>query len=322
MIHGGLQWINGKPNTYIKDFSVNLNPLGVPNFIKELLEDAIRKEVYRFYPDDYKYLKSVIAEVFNVNPSYVGVFNGSTQVLRLLDPMVVPEPNFSEYKRIDSYYAEEKKEEFIYRLDKRYPKIIASNPNNPTGSCIPLSDVIDYLSDKSHYLVLDEAYIDISFCSSSKTLIEEYKNLLIVSTFTKSFAVPGLRLGFAIGKDANKLESLAYPWRIDSITYYAFSSLDPKEIKSYFSGSKAKVYSLIRKYWDVLKGVKKYKTTAPFMLVEFKKPSRIINSILYKHDITIRLPDGFRGLRETHARLALRDDIEALYDMLVMENLI
>ncbi len=321
MTHGGVPWSFGKPNNIIKDFSVNLNPLGVPDFIKELVNEAVRNEVYSFYPDDYKSLKIKIAEVFNVNPSYVGVFNGSTQAIKLLEPMAVPEPNFSEYNRLVSYYAIENQDEFFYVLDKSYKKIITSNPVNPTGYCIPKKEIVSFLSS-GNYLVLDEAFTDISLCETSKDLVEEFDNLLIISSFTKSLSVPGLRLGFIIGKQAEKVEKLAYPWRIDSITYYVFSNVNPDEIRRYFVKSKSVVDNLIQKYMSLLKGVKKYKTTSPYILVEFNKPAVEINKILNLRGYAIRTPQGFKGLRATHARLALRFDIDSLYEVLVMENLI
>jgi histidinol-phosphate aminotransferase len=315
MYHGGSNWISGEPPS-IKDFSVNLNPLGTPKFIEELLIEAIKKKVYQFYPDDYNSLKTKIAEIYNVNPEHIGVFNGSIEAIRLLpEKYSVPEPNFSEYPRADSYRCLEKDNEYLCKLQGR--KVITSNPINPTGYCFSKEEILSFISN-SEELILDEVFSDISLCESAIDLIDDFNNLLIISSFTKSLAVPGLRIGFSIGKKSKDLEKRAIPWRIDSITYYVFSHLDVKEIKKYLNYSKLKIKEIKDKINNIkfINNIKLYKSTAPFMLVELPIASRIINQFLRKLGFQIREPVGFIGLRETHARIALREETYELLSII------
>jgi len=314
LIHGGSEWLGGEPPSNIKDFSVNLNPLGTPSFIEDLIIEAVKKKVYRYYPDDYKSLKHKIAEIYNVNPEYIGIFNGSIEAIRLLPKeFSVPEPNFSEYPRKSSYLCREYEDSFDCEL--KGEKVITGNPINPTGFCFSLETIERFLQD-GKILVLDEAFVDISDCESAIKLIEDYENLLIISTFTKSLSVPGLRVGFSIGKLSRSLESLALPWRINSIAYYVFSHIDADEVRRFLVQSKNAIKDLLNDLWSTKYTFKLYKTKAPFILVEFPISTSVINAELMKYNYKIREPKGFIGLRDTHARISLNYSTKELFRIL------
>ncbi|MEM0373911.1 MAG: aminotransferase class I/II-fold pyridoxal phosphate-dependent enzyme [Sulfolobaceae archaeon] len=315
MFHGGSEWLNGEPPETIKDFSVNLNPLGTPSFIEDLLFDAIKKKVYRYYPDDYKYLKEKIAEIYNTNPEYIGVYNGSIEALKLLPKIFnVPEPNFSEYPRKSSYLCEEFENSFHCKL--KGENVITGNPINPTGFCFPLEEIENFLQNNK-FLVLDEAFVDISKCESAIKLIEDYDNLLIISTFTKSLAIPGLRIGFSIGKSSREIESKTIPWRINSISYYVFSHIDAKEVRRFLTISKSEVSRLINDIESIKYNFFKiYRTTAPFILLEFPVEASLVNNELKRYNYKIREPNGFIGLRKTHARVSLNYGTKELFGIL------
>ena len=309
MKHGGVKWVKGKPEE-IKDFSVNLNPLGTPKFIKELVEEAVRKEIYTYYPpvDDYSEIKELIAEVYDISPDLVGVFNGSSEVISLLPPCSVPEPNFSEYKRLRSYLAKELEDRFEYYLPLNEECIITSNPVNPTGALINQEEIVRYLQ-AGKQLFLDESFIDLSVLDNNFKLAEEFKNLTIISSFTKSLAIPGLRLGFTVGYDSKRLEKLAPPWRINSITYYVFSNLDPKEVRRFLTMTKFHVKDLISSFSSPFKW---YKTVTSFVLIEFPVDVKVLNGVLRSRGYQIREPEGFIGLRRTHGRVSLNKETSNL----------
>lgn len=310
MKHGGVEWVHGRPKE-IEDFSVNLNPLGVPDFVKELIHDAIKNRIYEYYPDDYTGLKDNIAEIYDVNPEYIGVFNGATEAIRLLDPMVVPEPNFLEYPRKWIYFAKEEGNRFVYPLQG--DELIISNPNNPTGSKVNIDEIRQFL-DSGRYLVIDESFTDISDVQSSISLVNEYDNLLIISTFTKSFSVPGLRLGFSIGKRSVELEKKAMPWRVNSIAYYVFSNVNPKEVRSFFNRSKEFARRLREDITRKLSSLEivdvVYESFGPYVLVKFKKPVNKINEFLQKYKI--RECQNYPGLNEFFGRIAIKPSYEKL----------
>ncbi|AAK40774.1 histidinol-phosphate aminotransferase family protein [Saccharolobus solfataricus] len=310
MKHGGYPWKNGKPALDVKDFSVNLNPMGVPKFIEELINEAVKLKVYAYYPpQNLREIKGIIAEIYGVNEDLVGVFNGASEVISILDEnFTVPQPNYSEYKFHSYYFAEEHEDEFVFELNPG--RILTSNPNNPTGSLIKLDEIEEFLINEKNELILDESFIDISLAESATKLVNEFNNLTIINSFTKSLAIPGLRFGFSIGHKSKELEKRVPIWRINSITYYVISNLNPKEVRSFFVNSKIKVKEIYDKVDGVKKLFKMYKSYAPFFLVEFKIPTSLINDELIRRcKCYIRDASNFLGLRNTHARIALKNEV-------------
>ncbi|MEM1858999.1 MAG: aminotransferase class I/II-fold pyridoxal phosphate-dependent enzyme, partial [Metallosphaera sp.] len=206
-----MKWEKGRPSS-IRDFSVNLNPLGVPRFLEELVEDAVRNRVYSFYPDEYRQLKRVISDLYDVDEEMIGVFNGASEAISLLDhDFFVPEPNYQEYPRGSVYLAHEDDE---FRFTLQGQKVLTSHPNNPTGASLPREEVVSFLQE-GKTLVIDQSFADISPVDSFVDLVKEFPNLLLISSFTKAFSVPGLRIGFTIGSKSSLLERRAPPWRIN-----------------------------------------------------------------------------------------------------------
>ncbi|BBD72689.1 aspartate aminotransferase [Sulfodiicoccus acidiphilus] len=291
----------------MRDFSVNLNPLGTPKFVEELLAEAVREGVHRVYPDDYRPLKETIGELYDVPPESVGVFNGATQALLLLPPSRVPEPNFSEYRRSQSYLALEEEDEFRYPLQG--DRVITGNPVNPTGSPLDEEDVISFLSSGG-VLTLDESFADISPVRRHAKLTQEFENLLVVSSLTKMLAVPGLRIGITLGYASSQLEKLAGPWRVNSLIYYVLVNASVKEVKNFIDRSRERVSQLLAKV--VRCPLVPYRSSAPFFLARSPIPASVLNHELRKRGFVVRDASDFIGLSPRHVRVALRDDLDDL----------
>ncbi len=91
----------------------------------------------------------------------------------------------------------------INHCSEQTAMIFLANPNNPTGTCIPLNDIKYLLAHipSSTLLVLDEAYYDYAYQAGDKRsihFINEHPNLIITRTFSKVYGLAGLRLGYAI----------------------------------------------------------------------------------------------------------------------------
>jgi histidinol-phosphate aminotransferase len=78
--------------------------------------------------------------------------------------------------------------------------VIIANPNNPTGTFIPVEKIREFLKISKGLLVVDEAYIDF-FGGSSIPLIKEFDNIIITRSFSKSYSLAGLRVGLAIANE-------------------------------------------------------------------------------------------------------------------------
>ncbi len=181
---------------------------------------AANTEALRLYPDpNSDALKQSIAKVHGLTPNQVFVGNGSDEVLAHVflgllkheHPILFPDITYSFYPVYCKLYgiAFENiplSDDFSISVDDYLKKnnglnggIIFPNPNAPTGKALPLKDIEKLLqANKDSVVVIDEAYVDFG-TSSAVSLIKQYNNLLVTHTLSKSYALAGLRVGYAVG---------------------------------------------------------------------------------------------------------------------------
>jgi histidinol-phosphate aminotransferase len=157
-------------------------------------------------------LRRSIANLYGLDESYVFCGNGSDEVLALAfnaffdDDIIFPDITYSFYPVWSDLYEISYKtiplnDDFTIPVDKLIGKgVVLANPNAPTGIALGLSDIEKVLKQNpDNVVIVDEAYA-IFGAQSASPLIPEYKNLLIISTLSKSHALAGMRLGYAIGQ--------------------------------------------------------------------------------------------------------------------------
>lgn len=176
-------------------------------------------ETLRLYPDpEATALRETLARYHGVRPEQVFVGNGSDEVLAhafaaLLKqdaPLLFPDVTYSFYPVWSGLFGIDYEtvpldEAMRVRLtDYRRPAgaIILPNPNAPTGIALTCSEVATLLTEHADIpVVIDEAYVDFG-AETAIPLIAEHPNLLVVHTMSKSRALAGLRVGYAIGDTA------------------------------------------------------------------------------------------------------------------------
>jgi histidinol-phosphate aminotransferase len=181
--------------------------------IREAADDSLR-----LYPDPTsRGLRTALAASHGVGLSQVFVGNGSDEVLahafRALfkddAPVLFPDISYSFYPVFAAFFALEyqalplNKNLEIDLADYRRANggIIFANPNAPTGICLPREGIEALLQDnRDTVVVVDEAYVDFGG-DSAVALIDQYPNLLVVQTLSKSRALAGLRVGAAFGQE-------------------------------------------------------------------------------------------------------------------------
>jgi threonine-phosphate decarboxylase len=223
----------GKRTDELIDFSVNLNPLGPPK-LRSVVSDAYNS--INYYPDNrYPGLKKAAADYFHVSPENIVPGNGSSELIRLLaetiiesgDKIIIPAPTFGEYEfqcklfGADIEYVDYRQ---IMNIQPDNCKaVFLCNPNNPTGSLVNRKDVIS-LAEKCAFsgvfLIVDEAFIELCDPGESVADIAATNDFVIVlRSVTKTFAIPGLRIGFAIASPgfAGLLNNIRIHWNMNSI---------------------------------------------------------------------------------------------------------
>ena len=170
----------------------------------------------RLYPDGSSgKLCAAIANRYNVPEDNVFCGNGSDEVLALAyqafysgkTDVLTPDISYGFYPVWAQMYDTGSK---IIPLEDdcsiditKYTNgngVIIANPNAPTGLALTLSEVEQLAKNNPAGVVLiDEAYIDFSSEESAVQLTQKYENLLVVQTFSKSYSLAGLRVGFAVG---------------------------------------------------------------------------------------------------------------------------
>jgi histidinol-phosphate aminotransferase len=203
--------------------NTNENPYGPsPKAIQAM--QAELGDVLRLYPDpNADALKQTIADYYSLRSEQVFVGNGSDEVLAHIfqgllkhdRPILFPDITYSFYPVYCGLY--EVASERVALTDnykivlENYSSdnggIIFPNPNAPTGELVPLADIEALLKrNTASVVVVDEAYIDFGG-QSAAVLVDHYPNLLVTQTLSKSRALAGIRVGFALG-NASLIEAL------------------------------------------------------------------------------------------------------------------
>lgn len=195
--------------------NTNESPLGPsPKALAAIAAQAT--DDLRLYPDpEATELRATLAAYHGLTPDQVFVGNGSDEVLAhafaaLLKhdaPLLFPDISYSFYPVYSRLFGIEAQtipldDAFQVRVAdyrRRAGAIILPNPNAPTGVALPLADIQTLLADHPDApVVIDEAYVDFG-ADTAIPLIAAHDNLLVVRTFSKSRALAGLRVGYALG---------------------------------------------------------------------------------------------------------------------------
>lgn len=218
-IHGGDVYAHGGVEL---DFSVNLNPLGMPEAVRRAVQE--RAGQFDIYPDPHcRALRRALAERERVPEDYLVFGNGAADLIVRLAMAVkprqalIPAPTFSEYERAVRLsggrvrYAPLASEDG-FRVTKRYAEavrpgdeaVFLCNPNNPTGSLAEAGTVealVEACRQVGAVLVVDECFLAFTEGVSCKNLLAQYPNLIILRAFTKLYSMAGLRLGYLLCGD-------------------------------------------------------------------------------------------------------------------------
>jgi histidinol-phosphate aminotransferase len=203
---------------------------------------SITVQDFNRYPDPYQLeLKEKISQIKGVKTSRIFLGNGSDEAIDLLfrafcipekDNVILLPPTYGMYEVSASINNVEvqkvpltagfqlRTDKILDAVDKHTKIIFICSPNNPSGNKVDRDDILYLLKKFKGIVVVDEAYIDFSDEPSFTTELKNFKNLVVMQTFSKAWGLASLRLGMAFAsKDLIKiLNRIKPPYNISGLT--------------------------------------------------------------------------------------------------------
>lgn len=303
------------------DFSININPLGMPQEVMEVGVDAV--ELSAVYPDtNCSELKIALAEKYMLNSENIVCGNGAGELIFAICQGIKPKkvlitaPSFSEYKRAAMAVEAEIIEYPLYEKNSFMPEkdIIAAikevdlaflcNPHNPTGvlwkNC---RTMVKSCPDTT--IVIDECFMDfVDVPETMSTYVDKYKNLVVLNAFTKIYAMAGVRLGFCLCNKniADKIKAVLQPWNVSLIAQkMGVEALKCEDFVertiNYVNTERFRLETALK---DL--GIKFFKGSANFILIYSEID--LYNELL-EHNILIRDCSNFDNLGKGYYRIAI-----------------
>ena len=343
--HGGnIYSVDGQAENFL-DMSANINPFGLSESVKAAIINNIDGLIH--YPDPSACeLKTAIASRYRINFENIIVLNGAAEFFYLFFNVIRPKkvlivaPSFSEYERSAlaanceiKFFLTSDQDNFNINFDKltaslkseKFNCIVLASPNNPTGNLIAAENILK-LQSLVDYVMLDESFIDfIGDEKSDRYLVNDMKNLIVVQSLTKFFALPGLRLGFAIAEESliKKFELAKDVWNVNYLAQKAgVTALNDNEYicksRSWIAEEKFYIIDRLKK----ISRIKFFKPTVNFVLLKFESDQIAMNLIenFREKKILLRSCKNFRGLDGRFIRMAIRSRIENERVLNLIEN--
>lgn len=324
------------------DFSVNINPLGIPESVKKALAEAV--EDCSCYPDiRNEALKQAIHTMTGADEGSILCGNGASElfcaIMHGVKPrrIVLPVPSFSGYERAARavcaeilYYGLRKENGFcldrgiLELLTEDIDMLILANPNNPVGNRIPpglLAELLAHCRMRDIIVVLDECFIEFTQDWEQHSYLQragDFTNLMIVRSFTKIFAIPGVRLGYLVCANSSLLEKTQAQLPEWNLSVFAQKAGIAAAKETEYRRKSAGFVKAEREY--LLQGLRRmgiyvYPGTANYLFFEMLYSQNMQNlqnlqcplsEELLKHGILIRDCSDYRGLSKGYYRIAVR----------------
>lgn len=298
------------------------------------------KELITQYPSGQSIECINASRMFNdTNEEYLCVGNGAAEVIDVLGrvltgKMAVTSTVFNEYVRcfnntsiykidMDKNNYQYTKEGFISLLDD-YDTICIVNPDNPTGSFLKKEEMIKILDkalEKNKMIIFDESFIDFAnpkykYSFIENEILEKYPNLVVIKSISKSYGIPGVRLGVLATSNLDlmgKIKKYLSVWNINSYGEY-FLQIANLYKKDYIKSCE-KIYEertrLINELRKI-KGIKVYDSEANFVMCKLesydstKLAINLLDDNIFIKDLKTK--DAFKG--KNYIRLAIKTQEE------------
>lgn len=321
-------------------FDLGENSDGPPIKVLEELENIKKNpRLISEYPDsNYYKLKNKLALFYGVDIDNIAVSAGSSELIKNISKCflykrghaIYPVPSFYviensilEFGSVPIYIRLKEEENFRWTENTTNELIKTSNniiptliwlvtPNNPTGGIIPLKDILKIIQNNQNSIVIvDEVFGEyISYSASAINIFREFKNVLILRTFSKAYGMAGLRLGYCIGSKGliKILEQIRLEFPITSISERL--GIIALEDKGYLKETREKLLKRKRLIYKCLEdsNIKYIPSDTNVMLI--KHDNKNLYKELMKRGIlaAIMETEGLKG--KGYVRITIKNDEE------------
>lgn len=333
LIHGGdVYSARQKMKQEPLDFSANINPMGMPPGAVRAAADALQQCTQ--YPDPLcRELRAALAAYEGIPAEQIVCGNGAADLIFRIVAATHPqralllEPTFAEYEQalrsmdcsIAYFPLQESEgfvlpEAFLQQLTPEINLLFLCNPNNPTGRTVSpalLQEIWKRCEEAGILLVVDECFNEFLEHPEQNTLkdvLETGANAVILKAFTKSFAMPGLRLGYGLcgNRDlAERIFSCGQPWGV-SIPAQAAGVAALQE-QGYLERMRRLIQTERRWLSENLArlGLRVFPSEANYIL--FRTETEIsLRERMEQRGVLIRACGNYRGLDDRYYRIAVR----------------
>lgn len=322
--HGGdrrrLACASGREPEEILDFSVNVNPSGMPGFIREALWRSL--DAVESYPSPYAGdVGEVAAERFGLSGECFVFGNGSNELLHAIPRAFTPvevliaEPAFSEYRLaclragvpVRSCIAGEK-DGFCHdpvelgRCAVSGGMVFLGNPGNPSGSLIDKKALLGTMEKRSDVLwVLDEAFIDyVGEDSSLMSSAAVLSNLIVLRSLTKFYGMAGIRAGYAVACPSLscRLREALPAWNVSACAAEAMKAVfrDTSSFANEERRLNAERRADLEHRLNAVFGLCRVKSVANYVLFHWAYGGDLALRCLVDHGVAIRDCANYTGL--------------------------
>lgn len=299
------------------------------------------------YPSGMYVNSLLAAKYFNIKQDYVVVGNGAAELIKSMMEMSngkigITYPTFEEYPnrlakdRVVPFLSD--KTDYAYNAqdlmdfyeNKELSHLLLINPDNPSGNFIPTHEVITlakWCKKKEIHLIVDESFVDFSegFLDNSllhDEILEAYTNLTVIKSISKSYGVPGLRLGILASSDTkmiNHIKKDVSIWNINSFGEY-YMQIFGKYAKDYIVACKEfiKERERFQKEMEKIPFIRVVPSQANYFMIEIidrYTPEELSKLLLKRFNILIKSCNSKHGLEnKNYIRIAVRckNDNDAL----------
>lgn len=319
------------------DFCYLVNPFYPPTKMIDEIKANIEQLIGN-YPSGIEVNSLIAAKCFGLHEEHVCLGNGAAELISSLMKTIkgkigIIRPTFEEYPNrmnqdyLVPYYP--RNEDFsytsndlmVYYDDLDITALLLINPDNPSGNFIEIADVLSlakWSQKKGIRLIVDESFVDFSNSLYSAKLLSEkvlqdYKGLVVVKSISKSYGVPGLRLGIIGSSDIELIQYIKKDvsiWNINSIAEFYMQICEKYNDEYQYSIEMLK--EVRKEFLEKLSGVKNLRvipTQANFVMCEVLdiwSATQLSENLLSDYNILIKDLSMKKGISGQYIRIAIK----------------